>query len=250
MSFATHREGRTRRRRYVSGRNWQQAAKYLVAAVCLFGGCATTPTWRGCWQVAESAVLVVDDDGSHISIELRDGGCIAIARSESGALGHLVATSTDGGMLWKSEVPLSELPAIDGDLKLGAFHDVSQWSSCDSACLVEADGLIVVVGYSRQRTGGLLAAFRCFDGDPVWRSRVLGLGDVVHSRYSNRIRAGTMESDIVLIGDEDAGSYMEIVSTSGRRIVTMEVGPGVLTLPQAVESYPSENGNAARNRRP
>ena len=89
-----------------------------------------------------------------------------------------------------------------------------------AASLVADSSRLYLAQYDPMRSGCEVVAFDLATGKQVWARRVVGLGLVVHSRYSNKVSLRLENSRLVVLGEESAGRYVEVMSPSGELVST------------------------------
>ncbi len=76
------------------------------------------------------------------------------------------------------------------------------------AAMVADDAHVYAASYSRAATGCELAAVATATGQEVWRVRLDGIGEIGHSKYSNRVQLRLIGGNPTVFGDE-AQRYIE-----------------------------------------
>lgn len=192
-------------------------------------GCASP---GAAWPVAEeiswhefSGLAVVH------AVTLADGGRVEyaakddwFARVKNGPRGALVCCDADGRQRWRIDPPPPPSPP-PSDQDLAAAFFASRLSEpvgfawLQATLVVDAAQLYVVQWISLD-DGASVIAVDLATGEWRWGRQVHGYGDIVHSRYSNDVRAKLVRGALVVFGHEDAGDYVEAWSPSGERLWT------------------------------
>lgn len=82
------------------------------------------------------------------------------------------------------------------------------------AALAADESRIYVALYSGASTGGMVVALDTRTGVVAWHTRLIGLGSVGHSKYSNRVQIRLNGDRLTVYGNESAGRYTEILDTA------------------------------------
>jgi outer membrane protein assembly factor BamB len=73
--------------------------------------------------------------------------------------------------------------------------------------------------HSGASTGCTVVALDALNGAIVWQTRLIGLGSVGHSKYTNRVQIRLGADHLTVYGDESAGRYTEILDpVNGSRL--------------------------------
>lgn len=78
--------------------------------------------------------------------------------------------------------------------------------------LALADGLVVLVTWSRIANGARAHAFERETGELVWAREIEGIGPQDHSKYSNLVQIVVNEGLVIVHGDEAHGRYSEALA--------------------------------------
>jgi outer membrane protein assembly factor BamB len=84
-------------------------------------------------------------------------------------------------------------------------------ASGQQAAMAADEKRVYAALHSGARTGCNVLALDACTGAIVWQTRLLGVGSVVHSKYSNRVQMRTCHGCLAVYGEESAGRYTEIL---------------------------------------
>jgi hypothetical protein len=69
--------------------------------------------------------------------------------------------------------------------------------------------ILYVAEHSPIATGCEVVAINLNTGEQVWRTRLKGLGHIIHEEYSNEVNIGTDGNQLIVWGKEHDGRYIE-----------------------------------------
>ena len=93
----------------------------------------------------------------------------------------------------------------------------------DRATLLEHGGYLYIAAYSSTLTGGRVICVNTTTKQIKWEQRLLALGSVMHSKYSNHINLEASEATLKIIGKESAGRYVELRQLGGGALIDHKV---------------------------
>lgn len=181
-------------------------------------------TARALWQepaFASSDQVLVLGDGTRIEYhEERDDFPRTEARS------RLRCVEPTGEERWSLIEPHPAAPDPDSNPLAGAFfydepRPDSEVAFYLGAAAIATDGTQVYIAqWSRYASGAEVLALDIRDGRHVWGRVVHGLGPIIHSRYRTQVAMRLSGATLIISGKEAAGNYVEVYTTSGRRLST------------------------------
>jgi hypothetical protein len=95
-------------------------------------------------------------------------------------------------------------------------------ATANSAALLAHDDMLYVALYSRSATGCRVLALDLISEEPVWETRLRGLGSIGHSKYSNRIQMRMVGERLVIYGREASGNYIEVLDPRDGQLISSE----------------------------
>jgi hypothetical protein len=94
--------------------------------------------------------------------------------------------------------------------KTGEKTDYSWTGHLDTMFLVN-DKVLYYAEYNPHSDGCTVAAYDLADKKELWKTRLKGLGPILHFRYSNAVEMDFFGYALRIYGDESAGKYVEYV---------------------------------------
>jgi hypothetical protein len=87
------------------------------------------------------------------------------------------------------------------------------------AALAADDAQVYLVRFGLITSGATVTAYDLGSGSPRWERRLVGLGPIEHSKYSNRVQLRVERDRLSVFGWEAAGKYVEVLDTrTGRAL--------------------------------
>src|SRR5207244_1830195 len=113
-----------------------------------------------------------------------------------------------------------------GNLTLRFTKDGKEAFSLDGhsgTVFVVKEGILYYAHYSSARSGCFVIAYNLANGKELWKTRLKGIGEIVHFGYDNSVALSLVDGAIRVLGHESAGNYIEFVDlkegkTVGNRV--------------------------------
>lgn len=151
-------------------------------------------SWRG-WQTIDRVSL---NSGRSLSLTRRDP-----AERWASGIDALVLENAGGGIEWRIGQPHAPL-SPQGYLIPG-----------DCITVLERGDRVIIVSWHSVATGALVTLLDSQTGAVLWQRSALALGDITHSRYSNRVTAAATDDAVVVWGREAGGDYLDVIGFDG-----------------------------------
>jgi hypothetical protein len=89
------------------------------------------------------------------------------------------------------------------------------------------NSVIYLADYSPRSSGCTIIAYNLKGRNRQWETRLLGIGQTLHSGYSNRVDVSVQGELIVVQGKETNGGYVELIDSKTGRTLGNKVFPDV-----------------------
>lgn len=151
---------------------------------------------------------------------------------------HGVATAYEGSPLTRKHngaeyrLVASKRPEHMTVSRVGGWSVTLESRFVDAGYMVAHGDAIFVSHHSAIASGCTVISLDARSGKERWRTALLGLGPVDHSKYSNLVRLEVIGGQLVAFGLESQGRYVETLDlTSGKRVHNRQVAEAEATLP-------------------
>jgi outer membrane protein assembly factor BamB len=89
----------------------------------------------------------------------------------------------------------------------------------EGGALAADEARVYLVRFGLITSGATVTAYDFGTGRRAWERRLIGLGPIDHSKYSNRVQARVARGQLTVFGWEAAGKYVEVLDTrTGRAL--------------------------------
>jgi hypothetical protein len=141
------------------------------------------------------------------------------------------------GQLLAALTPLNDRYQIDVVLPKGQWgaslsvrigdhaKEIYQFKGHSGTAAETFGSLVIFTDYEPGRSGCSLVAYDLKEGKEAWRTKLEGLGHVIHSKYSNSVSMRRKGGMLIVYGSESAGRYIEMVQITNGRIIGNKVLP-------------------------
>jgi hypothetical protein len=206
-------------------RNTTNALLIVLLAAC--SRSHSEPTWQ---EYLHELVDVTDcgqrntyPDGKEVLVTMNNGDCIALSFAWHDRLSVFSVRTAErrdknGNTTWQTHQEVSSMIDVALAAKKPAGATL-RGGDCDDACLVINDDRVLMVLWCTGKSGALVMALSARDGSLLWAKRVIGLGRIAHSRYTNNVKARLAFGNLAILGAEDCGKYLEVIGGNGELVL-------------------------------
>lgn len=97
-------------------------------------------------------------------------------------------------------------------VRIGGEEDLLlEFQTHREGAFVFADTIIIYAVFSMYASGCELRACDLEAGEEIWRRPLLGIGEISHSKYRNRINLEVRKDNVIVYGNEFGGKYIEVL---------------------------------------